>query len=185
MLRLIPPDRLARWISTKNVRVNELRFVFKIGRRLTVRAEDADVTLYPDYLRTHLSVECLLRILGNPRSKLYDIAITSKFGHEVLAYSLLRYAREGGLASKVARESSIFIINESIDLLAGVHDTAPIGTTSEDERALIIRCIVENASIDRHRIASTRREAKRRGRDVDVDREIERLRAAAARYRPP
>jgi nucleoside phosphorylase len=184
-LRSIPPDRLARWISTKNVRLNELRFVFKLGRRLTVLAEDGYVALYPDYFRTHLSAGCLQWILGNPRTRLYDIAITSKFGHEVLAYPLLHYAREGGLASKVASESSIFRVNESIDLLEGTRDKKPIGTISEEDRALIIRCIIENMSIDRHKIASTRREAKRIGRKVDIDREIERFRATAARYHQP
>jgi len=74
----IPPERLVRWISTKNVRVNELRFVFMLGRALNVRAGDSVVPLYPDYLRTHLSAECLQRILDNPRSRLYDIAISSE-----------------------------------------------------------------------------------------------------------
>jgi nucleoside phosphorylase len=181
-LRSIPPHHLVRWVSTKNVRVNELRFLFKVSRGLTVHADGGEVTLYPAYFREKLSPECLQRILENPRSRLYDIAITSKFGHEVLAYPLLRYAIQGGLATKVATES-LFIINESIEILEGARGSGPIGTISEDERAVIIRCIIRNTSLDRNKITSTRREAKRLGRGVDIDREIERFRAAAVRYR--
>jgi len=116
-LRSIPPERLAHWISTKSVRINELRFVFKVGRLLKLGAENGDVMLYPDYLQAHLSVECLRRILVGQRSQLYDIAITSKFGHELLAYQLLHCAKDGSLAKKVASEDSIFRINQSIQLL--------------------------------------------------------------------
>jgi len=129
--------------------------VFKVGRLLKLGAENGDVMLYPDYLQAHLSVECLRRILVGQRSQLYDIAITSKFGHELLAYQLLHCAKDGSLAKKVASEDSIFRINQSIQLLEGRESpkqVPPIGTISEEERTVIIRCIIQSASINQRKV---------------------------------
>jgi nucleoside phosphorylase len=185
LLLSLSPENVTRWICTKNVRVNELRFIFMLGRSLSVGPGNKAVALYPDYFSSHLGSQCLQNILGNRRSKLYDIVITSKFSHELLAKELVLFAQNGGLTQKVSQENNIHRINECIGLLEGRLEpkpSPPIHTISVEQRAFLIRCIIESASLTRDKIRATKIEARSLGRDLNIDREVERFRATAAKY---
>jgi nucleoside phosphorylase len=183
VLSSISPPQLTMWICMKDVRINELRFIFKLGRRLQLSSEFGGQMLYPDYFSSHLSADCLRNIFNSPRSKLYDIAITSRFNHEILARPLLSYAQDGGLVSKVKEETSLVRINGSVSLLAGdVPGSLPIQGLSDMEVRFLIRTIIDNTVINHRIISSTLRDARLIGKPINIDEVIERFNAFSTKY---
>jgi hypothetical protein len=167
-LEKIPPAKIVEWIRTKDVRINELRFVFKNARLTRVQTDGTEEHFY-SYFRNSLNYEDAKRVFANKRSKLYDIAITSKFSHEILANSLHRYSSEESFAQKVLAENNLYIINEAISLV----ETNP-GLSSE-QKNFIIRKIIGNITFSERLFKGTIKKARKIGKEIDIDSEKERF----------
>lgn len=167
-LAKIPPAKIVEWIRTKDVRIFELRFIFKNARFIRVRTDGAEENLYY-YFRNCLSYEDVKRIFTNKRSKLYDIAITSKFNHEILSNYFYRYSFEDSFAEKVSTENNLYRINESISLV----ESNP--GLSEKQKCFIICRIIDNTRFGERLLKETAKVAKRLGKKLDIHAEKERF----------
>lgn len=167
-LEKIPPAKIVEWIRSKNVRINELRFVFKNARLTRVKTDETEENLY-SYFRNSLNYEDAERVFANRRSKLYDIAITSKFSHEILANYLYQYSSKDSFAQKVLAENNLYIINEAISLVE-----TNLGLSSE-QKNFIIRKIIENTTFSESLFEGTIKKARKIGKEIDIDSEKERF----------
>lgn len=175
-LMKISPAKIIEWIKHKDVRINELRFVFKHARSMQVRTDGTKEELY-SYFRRSLDYENVRRIFINKRSKLYDIAITSKFSYEILGNYLYQYCSEDNFAEKVSTENSLYIINESISLVE-----SNLGL-SEEQKGHIICRIIDNTSFGERLLKETAKAAKRLGKKLDIHEEKERFLNYKEKYR--
>ena len=174
VLSSMPPPDLVRWISSKDVRLLELRYVIDAARRIRLGAEYNDQLLYPDYLIHQVSSDSLYRIISSPRTKVFDIVSMVGFAHEMLAGPLLIYARDGGLGSNVHDDMDIGSINACIAYFAGGRRRRFWSASfSDSEIGFLVRTIIDNAAIDQRKIAATERRAKRAGRPLDIKEELE------------
>lgn len=167
-LEKIPPAKLVEWLRTKDTNTVELRFVFKHARSIYAKTDGTEESLY-SFLRRSLDYEDAKRIFTNKRSKLYDMAITSKFGHEILANYLRQYSSEDSFLEKVSSENNLYRINESISLV----ESNP--GLSGEQKGFVIRRILDNTGFGERMLKYTARMARKLGKDLDVDSEKERF----------
>lgn len=165
-LKQIPPAKIGEWIKRKHTRINELRYVFKIARFTFLEIEGMTKNLYHDYFKNLLNYDDVKRMFK--RSKLYDIAITSKFGHEILANYLYQYSCEDDFMKKVSK-SSLYLINESMELIEKNPGLPHI------QKNFIISRIIEGCNFGEELLNTTIREAKKRGKSIDIDYEKQRF----------
>jgi hypothetical protein len=166
----VPPEKMVDWMKYKNTRINELRFVFKIARFTTIKINGMDKNLYHDYFKNMLEYADIQKIFDNYRSQLYDISITSKFGHEILAEYLYQYSQEDGFIKKVNLTNNLFIINESMSLVK----SNP--TLSYEHKKYIISRIINAYNFEERMIKATIKKAKILGKkNFNIDKEKERF----------
>lgn len=171
-LSKIPPETILHWIKTKNVNTVELRFVFKGARYTQIVSDFGKENLY-HYLKRSLNYTDAERIFNNKRSKLYDIVITSKFGHEILASYLYQYSKEGAFTVKISTTNDLFIINEAMDLVAGN------AGLDDNQKQFIIQRIVANTRFGEALFKATIRAAIKLHKQLDIDQEKERFQKCA------
>lgn len=167
-LSKVPPETILHWIKTKDVNTVELRFVFKGARYTQIVSDLGGENLY-DYLKRSLNYTDAEKIFNNKRSKLYDIVITSKFGHEILASYLYQYSKEGAFAVKISTTNNLFIINEAMDLVAGN------AGLDDNQKQFIIQRIVANTRFGEAVFKATIRAAIKLHKQLDIDQEKERF----------
>jgi class 3 adenylate cyclase len=165
-LTKIPPAKIVEWIKSKHTRINELRFVFKTARFTFLEIDGVTRNLYHDYFKNSLDYDDIKRIFN--RSKLYDIAITSKFGHEILANYFYQYSCEDDFIEKVSK-GDLYLINESMDLIE-----TNLGL-SHIQKNFIISRIIEGCNFGEEFLNATIKEAKKRGKSIDIDYEKQRF----------
>lgn len=165
-LKQIPPAKIIEWIKCKHTRINELRYVFKIARFTFLEIDGMTRNLYHDYFKNLLNYEDVKRMFEI--SKLYDIAITSKFAHEILANYFYKYSSENGFMEKVSK-SNLYLINESIELTE-----TNLGLTDIQKKFIISR-IINSCNFGDELLNISIREAKKRGKSIDIDYEKQRF----------
>ncbi|MDI6603414.1 MAG: hypothetical protein QME57_04925 [Patescibacteria group bacterium] len=172
-LKQIPPAKIVEWIRSKHTRINELRYIFKIARFTFLEIEGMIKNLYHEYFKNLFNYDDVKKMFN--RSKLYDIAITSKFSYEILANYFYQYSCEDDFMKKVSK-SSLYIINESIELT----ETNP-GLT-DIQKSFIIRRIINSCNFGNELLNVTIREAKKRGKTIDIDYEKQRFLDFSKKY---
>ena len=172
----IPPEKIVEWIKNKNTRINELRYIFKAARHKFLKINGITINLYQNYFKDSFNYTDVKKIFDNKRSKLYDIAITSKFGHEILAKCFYQYSREDNFLKKILDENSLYRINESIDLTE-----ANPGLTDMEKNFIISR-IIKSCNFGEELLNATIRNARRLGRRVDIVYERKRFLSFKKKY---
>jgi len=164
-LEKIPPTKIVEWIKFKNTRASELRYIFKIARFKFIKANGTTQNLYYDYFKGLFDYTDAKRIFDNKRSKLYDIAIISKFSYEILADYLYQYSKEDNFIKKVSNENNLYLINQSIELI----ENNP--GLSDEQKNFIISRIIGNCNFGEGILKATIKEARKRGKRIDIDHE--------------
>lgn len=165
-LKQIPPAKIVEWIKCKHTRINELRYVFKIARFTFLEIDGITRNLYHDYFKNSLAYDDVKRMFKE--SKLYDISITSKFSHEILANYFYQYSCEDDFMKKVSK-SSLYLINESIEL------TETNSGLTDIQKHFIISRIIDGCNFGDELLKATIMEAKKRGKTIDIDHEKQRF----------
>ena len=165
-LTKIPPAKIVEWVKSKRTRINELRYVFKTARFTFLEIDGVTRNLYHDYFKNSLNYDDIKRIFN--RSKLYDIAITSKFGHEILANYFYQYSYEDDFMEKVSK-GDLYLINESMDL------TETNLGLSQIQKNFIISRIIEGCNFGEELINATIKGARKRSKSIDIDYEKQRF----------
>jgi len=182
LLDKISPYKLVEWIRLKDTAVHELRFVLKTSRFVFIELEGKKKNLYDDFLKCLLNYEDVKRVFDNPRSRLYSICITSKFGHELLANHFYEYSHEASFAKKVSVEKNLRLINESVELVEK-ND----GLSDHDRHYIIYRIMSNTVNTrDLQSFAmKSMREAKRLGKQFDAGKEMGRFLDNREKYATP
>lgn len=167
-LSKIQPETILRLIRTKDVNTVELRFVFKAARYTHIVSNLYEGSLY-HYMLRYLNYTDVKRIFDNKRSKLYDIVITSKFAHEILASYLYEYSKESAFAHKNSTSNNLFITNEAIELVAD-----NIGL-DDDQKKFIIQKMIENTPYGEALFKASIKAARKRDKQIDIEQEKERF----------
>ncbi len=164
----ISPFKILEWIKNKDVRINELRFVFKNARFITLNGGENQESLY-EFFRKNLEHQDIIRIFENPRSRLYDMAITSKFGHEILAEYFYKYSFDSSFTEKVSVENNLYRINESIELIE-TNSSLP-----KNQISSIVRRIVETVKINEKLISNTIKDGRKLKKSINIETEKQRF----------
>lgn len=167
-LSKIPPETILHWLKTKDVNTVELRFVFK-GARYTKLFSGFNAESLYQFLNRSLEYKAAERIFNNKRSKLYDIAITSMFGHEILASYFYQYSKSGEFAEKISATNNLFVVNEVIEI---VNKNNGLG---EDQKQFIVQQIVKNTVFEDTIFKATIRKAKQLHKQLDIAHEKKRF----------
>ncbi len=149
-----------------NTRINELRYVFKIARFTFLEIDGTARNLYHDYFKNSLDYDDVKRMFK--RSKLYDIAITSKFSYEILANYFYQYSCENDFMEEGSK-NNLYLINESIEL------TETNSGLTDIQKHFIISRIIDGCNFGGELLNISIKEAKKRGKIIDIDYEKQRF----------
>ena len=162
----IPPPKMVEWIKNKNISVGELRFTFKIARFTFIEIDGTRKNLYHDYFKSIFDYNVAQKIFDNKRSKLYGLAITSKFSYELLSNYFYLYSHEKSFEGKVSAEMNLYRINESMDLIESNEGL------SYEQKSFIIRKIIQNCNFGKKMFKESIRNAKNIGKAINIESEV-------------
>jgi hypothetical protein len=139
LLEKIPPQKLLEWIKSKDTEINELRYVFVIGKHVPFAT---DGKTYYDFFKESFGYNDIRRLFDNKRANLYGITITSMFNPEILAIPLYQYSHEKSFAKKISCElcdkpTNLYLINESMEFIE-----KNSGLSIEQRQFLICKIII-------------------------------------------
>ncbi len=165
----IPPTKMVEWIKNKDISVVELRYIFKIARFTFIRIDGTQKNLYHDYFKSMFDYNVAQKIFDNKRSKLYGLAITSKFSHEILSNYFYIYSHENSFDEMVSSEMNLYRINESLELVE-----CNVGLSYE-QKSFIIQKILKNCNFGKQMFKETIKSSKELGKEINIDLEKRRF----------